>query len=508
MAETYLTPQTTSAGKAMIVKSLNGGSITFTKIVIGNGKPGDGEVAAMVNPLLTVAISASESHDTYILLTGECTSADVNSKFYGNELGVYAKDADGNEQLYAYRYSTEDVDFFPDASTGRTMELRMSIVVQIGNAKNVTAILTEGEAYALKDDFEAHVKDGSNPHKVTAEQVGLGNVDNEAASDLTPDFTEASVRENIASGEKMSVLMGKIKKFFSDISAHFSATNPHGITPAMIGASSSSHTHAASDITSGALGIARGGTGASTAAQAANNVLSQGASSVTGDIVFSKNGNHCIGGVMADNDAWRVIGAGSADDGYMEIATADNGNEPIIIRQYADSNVRSGLFTQTWRTIGRTGYLLDGSGNTQFPGSCTATSHPTYSDRKLKNVHGDITEEEAQNIIMGLDPVDYDLKDDEQHHARMGFIAQDVYALFKKLGVTDSAVYRADERRKSEKDVIVDTCLLDDEIDKRSDEDLSWTIDYQQLIAPMIKVIQTQQKQIDELQKKVEELAK
>lgn len=41
-----------------------------------------------------------------------------------------------------------------------------------------------------------------------------------------------------------------------------------GITPANIGAAASSHTHAASDISSGTLGIARGGTGGTTAAEA------------------------------------------------------------------------------------------------------------------------------------------------------------------------------------------------------------------------------------------------
>lgn len=508
MAETYLTPQTTSDGQAMIIKSLNGGSITFTKIVIGNGKPGSGEITAVVNPILTVKITASESHDTYLLLTGECTSADVSSKFYGNELGVYAKDASGTEKLYAYRYSDEDVDFFPDASTGRTIELRMSVVVQIGNAKNVTAILTEGEAYALKDDFEAHVRSGDNPHSVTAAQVGLGNVDNESASDLTPDFTEAAVRENINSGETMAIIMGKIKKFFSDVSAHFSAVNPHGITPSIIGAATSSHQHSTSDIVSGTLGISRGGTGATTPLQAANNILSQGANWITGDLCFAINSGKGIEGVMADNDAWRIAGYGQNDNGYMEIATADNGSEPIVIRQYDDSAMGGGDITKTYRKVARTGFLLDINGNTQFPGACFAASHPTSSDRKIKNIHGSITEEEARKIIMGLDPVDYDFKSDEHHHGRMGLVAQDVYALFRKLGIKNSSVYQADEKRKDESQVFAKTCLTDDEIDKRDDEDLNWTVDYQQLIAPMIRMLQTQQAQIESLQAKVEELTK
>ena len=42
-----------------------------------------------------------------------------------------------------------------------------------------------------------------------------------------------------------------------------------------------------------------------------------------------------ITGRMASNDFWRMKGLSSGvDSGYLEIATADNGNEPIIVRQY------------------------------------------------------------------------------------------------------------------------------------------------------------------------------
>jgi hypothetical protein len=39
----------------------------------------------------------------------------------------------------------------------------------------------------------------------------------ENINDQTPTFTEASTRNNIASGEKLSVIMGKVQKFFNDL---------------------------------------------------------------------------------------------------------------------------------------------------------------------------------------------------------------------------------------------------------------------------------------------------
>lgn len=58
---------------------------------------------------------------------------------------------------------------------------------------------------------------GTNPHGTTKSDVGLSNVPNVATNDQTPTFSVASSRTNIASGDKMSVIMGKIMKFFADL---------------------------------------------------------------------------------------------------------------------------------------------------------------------------------------------------------------------------------------------------------------------------------------------------
>ena len=70
-----------------------------------------------------------------------------------------------------------------------------------------------------------------------------------------------------------------------------------------------------------------------------------------------------IRGTTATNDFWRVAGGATASNaGYMEIATGDDYNEPIYVRQY------SGAFV----TVKRTATLLDASGHTEFPVQVTA----------------------------------------------------------------------------------------------------------------------------------------
>ena len=69
---------------------------------------------------------------------------------------------------------------------------------------------------------------------------------------------------------------------------------------------------------------------------------------------------------MADNDQFRIrVGGTGSNAGFVEIATADDGTEPIYVRQY----------TGVFGTLLRTATILDGSGNTTLPGYLTSTGH-------------------------------------------------------------------------------------------------------------------------------------
>jgi len=89
---------------------------------------------------------------------------------------------------------------------------------------------------------------------------------------------------------------------------------------------------------------------------------------MTSSIGFADSGKRGIYGTMGGNDSW-FIGAGAlaTDNGFIEIATGDNGNEPIYVRQYNGDPYTTG-------TVTRTATILDGSGNTIFPNTLTATT--------------------------------------------------------------------------------------------------------------------------------------
>lgn len=101
-------------------------------------------------------------------------------------------------------------------------EVTRAKAAEKANADAITAEASRGQAAegAIRDTVNAHLNNKSNPHGVTKAQAGLGNVPNVTTNDQTPTFTQAATLANIASGEKLTVMLGKIAKALADFIAH------------------------------------------------------------------------------------------------------------------------------------------------------------------------------------------------------------------------------------------------------------------------------------------------
>lgn len=112
------------------------------------------------------------------------------------------------------------------------------------------------------------------------------------------------------------------------------------------------------------------GGGLFTALLTTTGITNNGTLTQNGDIIInqaSTTGTRQVRFQGGDNDYGRIAFGGTASNaGWMEIASCDDGGEPIYVRQY------TGVFT----TIKRTATLLDANGNTIFPGTVTA---PTFT---------------------------------------------------------------------------------------------------------------------------------
>ena len=141
--------------------------------------------------------------------------------------------------------------------------------------------------------------------------------------------------------------------------SQLTASNPHGTTKAQVGLGNVDNTSDADKPVSTATASALGA-----------KLARDGSQTMTGDLFFSGVSDTAIRQIcfnMAYSDYARIAVGGTADNaGFLEFATADDGTEPIYVRQY----------TGGFATVNRTATLLDGSGNTSFPGTVTA---PAFS---------------------------------------------------------------------------------------------------------------------------------
>ena len=260
-----MVPKLTAPGKNLLLRALAGETITFTKIQLGNGTAQDpAEATGLANPIMTVELSKIVVGTEYVTLTAQFSNGSITSGFHITEAGFFAKDPDDSTKEILYALGNEDessADYVPDKGN-RILEMQFDAVIFIGDAENVSAAISSSLVYASKEDFDKHTADKNNPHSVTKQQVGLGNVPNLTPSDQIPTFTEATTLANIASGEKVSTLLGKIKLAISKLIDHLNnRSNPHNTTAMQVGAAAKSHTHNAQDINDGVLPVRRGGTG-------------------------------------------------------------------------------------------------------------------------------------------------------------------------------------------------------------------------------------------------------
>ena len=95
------------------------------------------------------------------------------------------------------------------------------------------------------------------------------------------------------------------------------------------------------------------------AASHSHSYLALTGGSLTGGINLSTDNSGIQGTMGGGSDYWRITGTGASDNGVFEIATTDNGNEGIAVRQYTG--------VAGFTTVSREAWILDSYGNTSFP---------------------------------------------------------------------------------------------------------------------------------------------
>ena len=253
----------TKAGLEYAALTAQGKIIEFTK-----GKFGDGirsteniaELTDLIHPLGELPISKKSVKNSTIITTTQFSNrvgSSILPTLYLTEIGLFAKlvNVDGTDDkehpatLIGYAF-----DVHGDKISGTSLsEFIINIPLTVADVNNVTVDIdslvyptlkqfedevntrkTEDEE--LQNSLNVHITDTSNPHGVTAEQIGLDKVPNVATNDQTPTYSQNSSLSNITSGEKLSVSFGKIMKAIADLISHIgSKSNPHSVTKSQVG---------------------------------------------------------------------------------------------------------------------------------------------------------------------------------------------------------------------------------------------------------------------------------
>lgn len=138
------------------------------------------------------------------------------------------------------------------------------------------------------------------------------------------------------------------------------------------------------------------------------------------------------------------------------------------------------------------------NGTTITSSQVTTNGVALTSDRKRKTNIENIDSDKSKQLILSLNPVTFNFINNANQRCHMGFIAQDVAQTCKDLGLKDLSLYNARvvNEKGEETDYVKDT----------PDENLRWYLNYNELIAPLIKTVQTQNEQIEAQKEKIENL--
>lgn len=120
-----------------------------------------------------------------------------------------------NATLTIQKNGTNVQTFTANASSNKTANITVPTKIsELTNDSGFIAGYTETDP-----TVPSWAKESTKP-TYSKSEVGLGNVPNVSTNNQTPTFTEATERANIDSGEKLSVIFGKVMKWFTDLKPH------------------------------------------------------------------------------------------------------------------------------------------------------------------------------------------------------------------------------------------------------------------------------------------------
>nr|DAJ00697.1 MAG TPA: L SHAPED TAIL FIBER PROTEIN [Caudoviricetes sp.] len=198
----------------------------------------------------------------------------------------------------------------------------------------------------------------------------------------------------------------------------------------------------------------------------------------------------------------QIYGNGSV----LQLSWANNSSVGVVLgsgafRDAGDGNINLGASNHRFATV----FAKTGSINT--------------SDRNEKNTIADIDPEQAEKLIMGLKPSTFKFNDGTSGRTHWGIISQDIEELLPQIGMTDmdfagfikspktEDYYEDVSETVTDEETGEEKTVTRKELKTRVIEgEYVYALRYSEFIAPLICMVQKQQKQIENLERRLSAL--
>ena len=152
----------TNDGLDLLLKVQTGEELNFTKFVLGDGNA-PSNPATLHNVVNTVRNESIKRLHVQTTTTNKKVAIGFNidpsqlvSGFYLREIGIFAEDPDGgNDILVYYGNAGDTADYIAPASSGTISEKLIDIEIYISNADSITAVIDSSLVYATQSDLQA-----------------------------------------------------------------------------------------------------------------------------------------------------------------------------------------------------------------------------------------------------------------------------------------------------------------------------------------------------------------
>ena len=210
----------------------------------------------------------------------------------------------------------------------------------------------------------------------------------------------------------------------------------------------------------------------------------------------------------------------SAQHGYSSSKLPQIYGNGSVLQLGVDTNAAVGVVLQggVFREAGD-GSLNLGNGSHRWAVVYSKTGTINTSDRNEKNTIADIDPEQAEKLIMGLKPSTFKFNDGTSGRTHWGMISQDIEELLPQIGMSDldfagfikspktEDYYEDVSETVTDEETGEEKTVTRKELKTRTIEgEYIYSLRYDEFIAPLICMVQKQQRQIQDLERRLSAL--